>query len=84
HWPVLEQMGERTGVVRTIGVHPAHRARGVMDSLMAEAVARGVRHYDRWIGALIAESNWSRRFGASQTDFERSYALFGNALGPND
>jgi len=48
---------------------------------MAEAVARGVRHYDRWIGALIEESNWSRRFGASQTDYERSYALFGKELG---
>ena len=81
HCPVLEQMGERTAVVRTIGVHPAHRARGVMDALMAEAVARGVQHYDRWIGALIDESNWSRRFGASQTDHERSYALFAKPLG---
>src|SRR5262249_22972656 len=50
HWPMLERAGERTAVVRTIGVHPGHRARGVMDALMAEAVARGVRHYDRWIG----------------------------------
>lgn len=81
HWPVLERAGERAAVVRTIGVHPAHRARGVMDALMAEAVARGVRHYDRWIGALIDESSWSRRFGASQTDHERSYALFAKGLG---
>lgn len=81
HWPVLERLGERTAVVRTIGVHPSHRARGVMDALMAEAVARGVQHYDRWIGALIDESNWSRRFGASQTDHERSYALFAKPLG---
>lgn len=81
HWPVLERIGERTAVVRTIGVHPAHRARGVMDALMAEAVARGVQYYDRWIGALIDESNWSRRFGASQTDYKRSYALFAKPLG---
>lgn len=81
HWPVLERAGERTAVVRTIGVHPGHRARGIMDSLMAEAVARGVEHYDRWIGALIDESNWSRRFGASQADRERSYGLFVKELG---
>jgi hypothetical protein len=52
-----------------------------MDSLMAEAVARAVEHYDRWIGALIDESNWSRRFGASQTDHVRTYALFSKNLG---
>jgi GNAT superfamily N-acetyltransferase len=80
HWPALERAGELTAIVRTIGVHPAHRARGVMDALMAEAVARGTRYYDRWIGALIDESNWSRRFGASQTDHERSYALYAKEL----
>ena len=77
---MLERAGERTAVVRTIGVHPEHRAKGVMDALMAEAVARGVRHYDRWIGALIEASSWSRRFGASQTDHERMYALFAKDL----
>jgi GNAT superfamily N-acetyltransferase len=80
HWPALERAGELTAIVRTIGVHPAHRARGVMDALMSEAVARGTRYYDRWIGALIDESNWSRRFGASQTDHERSYALYAKEL----
>ncbi|HEY7395813.1 MAG TPA: GNAT family N-acetyltransferase [Gemmatimonadaceae bacterium] len=80
HWPTLERAGELTAIVRTIGVHPAHRARGVMDALMAEAVARGTRYYDRWIGALIDESNWSRRFGASQTDHERAYALYAKEL----
>jgi GNAT superfamily N-acetyltransferase len=80
HCPMLERAGERTAVVRTIGVNPDHRARGVMDALMAEAVARGVRCYDRWIGALIEASNWSRRFGASQTDYERMYALFAKDL----
>jgi ribosomal protein S18 acetylase RimI-like enzyme len=80
HCPMLERAGERTAVVRTVGVHPDYRALGVMDALMAEAVARGVHHYDRWIGALIEASNWSRRFGSSQTDHERTYALFAKDL----
>jgi ribosomal protein S18 acetylase RimI-like enzyme len=80
HAPLLDGLGHRTGVVRTIGVHPDHRSRGVMDALLAEAVARGVRFYDRWIGALIEESNLSRRFGASQTDHARSYVLVSKVI----
>jgi GNAT superfamily N-acetyltransferase len=76
HAPALEQRGERTGIVRTIGVAPAHRGRGLSNALGAAVVASGSRHYDRWMGALIREDNPSRRYGDSQQHTTRRYGLY--------
>jgi len=83
HWQRLERLGERTMVIRTIGVHPAHRSRGLMDALITELAKRARPHYDRWIGALIEESNRSRRFGDALSDQQRSYALVAKELRPD-
>lgn len=76
HTPVLEQLGERTGILRTIGVAPRHRGRGVSNALGATVLAGGASHYDRWIAALIRDDNLSRLFGDSQPHSTRHYGLF--------
>ena len=80
HAPLLAGAGERTGIVKTLGVARAHRRRGLMDALVVSAVERGRARYDRWIGALIRDDNPSRRFGLEQLDGERAYALYGKPL----
>lgn len=76
HAPVLEHLGERTGIVRTIGVAPEHRGRGVSNMLGATVLAGGASYYDRWIAALIRDDNLSRLFGDSQPHTTRRYGLF--------
>jgi hypothetical protein len=80
HAALLERAGERTGIVRTIGVAPAHRGRGLSNALGAAVVASGAKYYDRWIAALIREDNVSRRFGDSQAHTTRRYALYATSL----
>jgi hypothetical protein len=80
HSALLDRPGERTAIVRTIGVAPAHRGRGLSNALGAAAVAKGAAHYDRWIAALIREDNVSRRFGDTQHHTLRHYALYTTAL----
>jgi GNAT superfamily N-acetyltransferase len=72
----LERRGERTGIVRTIGVAPAHRGRGLSHALGAAVVSAGSAHYDRWMAALIREDNVSRRFGDTQPTVVRRYGLY--------
>jgi hypothetical protein len=81
HAALLERAGERTAIVRTIGVAPAHRGRGLSNALGAAVVAAGAEYYDRWVGALIREDNVSRRFGDTQAHFVRRYALYETSLG---
>jgi GNAT superfamily N-acetyltransferase len=76
HAPLLERRRPRTAIVRTIGVAPQHRGRGLSRALGAAVVASGVAHYDRWIGALIRDDNPSRRFGDTQAHTLRRYALY--------
>jgi GNAT superfamily N-acetyltransferase len=76
HAAQLERRGERTGIVRTIGVAPAHRGRGLSHALGAAVVAAGSAYYDRWIAALIREDNLSRRFGDTQPVAVRRYGLY--------
>ena len=76
HAPLLEARGERTGIVRTIGVAPAHRGRGLSNALGAAVLASGREYYDRWMAALVREDNLSRRFGDSQAHSVRRYGLY--------
>lgn len=76
HAPVLERLGERTGILRTIGVAPRHRGRGVSNALGATVLAGGASHYNRWIAPLIRDDNLSRLFGDSQPHSTRHYGLF--------
>lgn len=76
----LQAMGHRTAIVKTVGVLPVHRGRGVMDAIGVVALERGRAHYDRWLTALIRADNPSRRFAAPHAVGERSYALYAKAL----
>lgn len=79
HAPMLERLGERTAVARTVGVVAAHRRRGLMSAMGAAVLARGRPYYDRWLAALIRADNPSRRFGAAHGGAERTYALYARA-----
>jgi GNAT superfamily N-acetyltransferase len=80
HAPLLAAAGERVGIVKTVGIAPAYRRRGVMDALVVATLDRGAAHYTRWIGALIRADNPSGRFGAARERMERHYALYAKAL----
>ena len=80
HAPRLDRAGERTGIVKTVGVTRAHRQRGLMDALGVTALERGRVCFDRWLAAMIRTDNPSGRFGRSHADGERTYALYGKML----
>jgi hypothetical protein len=80
HAPRLAAAGVRTGIVKTVGIAPRHRRRGVMDAMVVSMLDRTRDTYDRWIGALIREDNPSRNFGERHDRHERTYVLYGVAL----
>lgn len=76
HGPLLARSGYRAAVLKTVGVAPEHRHRGLMEAITVSALDRGEGRYDHWLGALIRSDNPSRRFAEGKTPFERSYALY--------
>jgi GNAT superfamily N-acetyltransferase len=76
HAPLLAARGERVGIVKTVGIAPAHRRRGLMDALVVATLDAGAPHYDRWLGALIRSDNPSGRYGAVRERMERAYSLY--------
>jgi GNAT superfamily N-acetyltransferase len=80
HAPLLAARGERVGIVKTVGIAPAHRRRGVMDALVVATLEAGWQHYDTWLGALIRSDNPSGRYGAARERMERAYSLFARPL----
>lgn len=76
HAATLARCGPRVGIVKSVGIAPAHRQRGVMDALAVAVLERGQGHYDRWMAALIREKNHSARYGGRRQRLERSYALY--------
>ena len=80
HRPLLEAQGHRAAIVKTVGVAPAYRRRGLMDAMVVSTLDRGRDRYDRWIGALIRDDNPSGRYGAARERMERHYALYAAAL----
>jgi hypothetical protein len=86
HAGVLQSRGERTAIVKTAGVMPGHRRRGVLDAMSVLAIDRGRPHYDRWMAALVRDGNPSGRFGAPHAAGVREYALYARHVteGPSD
>jgi hypothetical protein len=80
HAPLLASAGERVGIVKTVGIVPAHRQRGLMDAMVVATLGAGSRRYDRWLGALIRSGNPSGRYGAARERMERGYSLYAKAL----
>lgn len=80
HAPILERLGQRTAVMKTVGVAKAHRQRGVMDALVVTSIERGMPTYDRWLAAMIRDDNPSANFGRPHAEHQRRYALYGKVL----
>jgi hypothetical protein len=76
HAALLASSGYRAAVLKTVGVAPRHRRRGVLEALTLAALAGGAAHYDHWLGALMRSDNPSGRVAAGLVSLERRYALY--------
>lgn len=77
----LAAHGPRTMLVKTVGVHPAHRRTGISDASVLRAIERGLElGYARGAAATVRADNATRRFSAGLHDAERWYALYRRRL----
>jgi hypothetical protein len=82
HAPLLAERGPMDAIVKTVGVHPHHQRKGVMNALAVAMCDRGaLERYHTWYGALIRQDNVSRRFAEGHAAAERWYGLYGKHLG---
>ena len=81
HWPELLEQGPPAAILKTVGVAPPHRRKGLMEALTVFVLDRGERRYAQWLGALIRQDNPSRRFGGDRVARERWYGLYVKRLG---
>jgi len=80
HTPLLDNNGLDAAVFKTVGVNPAYRRCGVMDSLIVTMIEHTMQQCQRWFGAMIRADNPSRRFGEHETSGKRWYALYRKKL----
>ncbi len=80
HHPLLAARPWRGAVAKTVGVHPAHRGKGIMAALTASMFRRGQGRYEHWYGGTIRKDNASRNYASGNTTGERWYGLFGKLL----
>ncbi len=76
HWPRIAAARPRVCIGKTTGVHPAHRRKGLFESMVYYSFVRGHSRYDTWMGAMIREDNHSRKLFAMLAASERIYGLF--------
>ncbi len=80
HWPAAESHNPRGLLVKTLGVHPDHRRRGLSDASVVYALDRALGRYDTAYAALVRSDNATRRFSGGQHAAERWYALYRRRL----
>ena len=80
HAPQLAQLPPRACIGKTLGVHPAHRRKGIKEALLLLGLERGLDAYDLWYAATIREDNTSRRVFADVAVAEHWYALYSKRL----
>lgn len=80
HAPELTKYPPRGCIGKTLGVHPAHRRKGIMEAMLVHAFERVCNRYDVWYGGMIREDNPSRRTFAAFHIGEREYALYAKSL----
>lgn len=82
HRPLLAAYPPRGIIAKTIGVHPAHRGKGLVEAILIHSFDRILVEgpYDWWYAAMIREGNFSRSFFASMNAGERTYALYARRL----
>lgn len=73
HFPALEHP---TFLAKTLGVHPAYRRRGLLNTLATAALLHSIRYYHDGIVCLMKEDNPSVRYARSIAESVRRYGLF--------
>lgn len=76
HWPTLSRHHPRGLLVKTLGVHPDHRRRGLSDAAVVYALDRCEGRYEVAYAALVRSDNATRRFSGGGHAAERWYALY--------
>lgn len=82
HRPLLGAYPPRGIIAKTIGVHPAHRGKHLVEAMLIESFDRisAEGPYDWWYAAMIRDGNFSRSFFAAANSGERRYALYAKRL----
>ena len=80
HAPLLSGLPPRGCIGKTLGVHPAHRRKGIKEVLLLTGFERSLSTYDIWCAATMREDNPSRRVFAQVATSEHWYALYSKRL----
>lgn len=80
HAPILAGMPPRGCIGKTLGVHPAHRRKGIKEALLLTGFERSLNTYDIWCAATMREDNPSRLVFADVATAEHWYALYSKRL----
>ncbi|HNN93668.1 MAG TPA: hypothetical protein PKI03_15410 [Pseudomonadota bacterium] len=80
HAPLLATQSPRGCIGKTLGVHPAHRKKGIKEVLLLTGFERSLDTYDVWCAATMREDNSSRRVFAAVATSEHWYGLFSKPL----
>lgn len=81
HAPLLARLPQRGCIGKTLGVHPAHRRKGIKEALLFTGFERSLDTYDVWCAATMREDNTSRRVFAEVATAEHWYGLYSKPLG---
>jgi hypothetical protein len=79
HEPLLRGRGPVGWILKTIGVAPPFRRRGLTEAMVVEAFDRAEGRFDYLLGALIREDNASRNIAPAYGG-ERTYVLYQKSL----
>ena len=74
------RLAKKTLLVKTVGIHPAFRNRGLMSCLGAYGMLRFQALYDEVIFCLMRSDNFSRHFSDGLSYERAEYALFEKSL----
>lgn len=80
HAPLLAEQQPRGCIGKTLGVHPAHRRKGIKEVLLLTGFERSLSTYDIWCAATMREDNPSRRVFSQVAISEHWYALYSKRL----
>jgi GNAT superfamily N-acetyltransferase len=80
HAAMLYDTGHRSAILKTVGVAPEHRKKGLMAALLVSSMEQGAHSFHQWYGALIRQGNFSERYGGRHQLNERRYGLYRKRL----
>lgn len=80
HAPLLAGLPPRGCIGKTLGVHPAHRRKGIKEVLLLTGFERSLHTYDIWCAATMRADNPSRLVFSHVATAEHWYALYSKRL----